>query len=320
VEFSECLGNEFSTNLADSFMEFGFRSAFVCVYRRPVCIADAGEFSVPDRADIVFGYNAATGYKDSFASIFYPKKRLVPGSFFNSGTGYLVYPIYSGRYMNGYIVCESNSADYYYSILFLQFAAKIVNIRVLYRTQQLEAARLLNEKQVLEKNNENLSRLSRTDSMTELLNRRGLMEYGQQVIDAAVEVKNSGMVIFADMDGLKSINDRYGHDAGDSAIRAEAKILKQVFRTSDVIARIGGDEFAVVSVGMDRNVFERIEKYMELLTSEWNVHEKVPFRLSISMGGVLFYRGKSVLGDLLKQADFEQYAIKRKKKNRILFQ
>lgn len=321
IEFPQYFGCEFSDCLSDCFMEFGFRAAFICVYRESVCIgSDTDKLIIPDEAEIVVGYNTTNGYKKSDAGIFRPGKQFAPDCFFEPGTSYLMYPLFNGSYMTGYMVCDTGFSDYYYLMLFLQFTAKVINSRVQYRSQQQESVRLINEKELLEKSNENLCRLSRTDSMTELLNRRGLMEYGQQMIDAAVEVKNTGMVLFADMDGLKSINDQYGHDAGDRAIQAEAKILRKVFRTSDVLSRIGGDEFAVVSVGMTSDAFDRTEKYLELLTNEWNIHENVPFKLSISMGAVPFYRGKSLLNELLKQADFEQYAKKRKKKNRIPLQ
>ena len=86
------------------------------------------------------------------------------------------------------------------------------------------------------------------------------MNAAQKAIKDTIARKKSGMIIFCDMDGMKLINDTYGHDAGDRAIQAEAEVLQRACRNTDIIGRRGGDEFAVYVEEMDRLGFERFKK------------------------------------------------------------
>jgi diguanylate cyclase (GGDEF)-like protein len=93
---------------------------------------------------------------------------------------------------------------------------------------------------------EELRTLSLRDELTGLYNRRGFFTLAQQQWKLAKRSKRGLLLIIADLDGLKKINDTFGHDGGDRALRDTANILKETYRESDVIGRIGGDEFAIV--------------------------------------------------------------------------
>lgn len=88
---------------------------------------------------------------------------------------------------------------------------------------------------------------SLTDQMTGLLNRRGFHVYADQVVKTSRRTKQTFLLLYIDLDGLKQINDTLGHKYGDKAIIEAAQVLKDVFRESDVIARVGGDEFLVIA-------------------------------------------------------------------------
>lgn len=96
-----------------------------------------------------------------------------------------------------------------------------------------------------------LSELSLTDELTGLHNRRGFMTLADQQLKVARRGDQSLMLLYADMDGLKTTNDTFGHAAGDAAIRETADVLRQTLRDSDILARIGGDEFAALLVDVD---------------------------------------------------------------------
>jgi diguanylate cyclase (GGDEF)-like protein len=89
-------------------------------------------------------------------------------------------------------------------------------------------------------------RLATTDDLTGLSNRRGFIALAQQALAMCRRVKQTACLSFFDLDGLKAVNDRFGHAAGDELIRRFANVLVQAFRDSDVIARLGGDEFVVL--------------------------------------------------------------------------
>ena len=113
---------------------------------------------------------------------------------------------------------------------------------------------------------EELVRLARRDDLTGLLNRRGLLEQGAILVRAAQRGQLRIGVVLCDLDGLKEINDVYGHADGDMAIRSLARALEDGFRQSDVVARLGGDEFAVISlIADDGNLEGAIARLREAL-------------------------------------------------------
>src|SRR5208282_5416520 len=96
---------------------------------------------------------------------------------------------------------------------------------------------------------EKLHALSITDDLTGLFNRRGFYTFAEQQLKLAGRQKKKIYMLYADQDNLKEINDTWGHQEGDAALVDIAAIFKECFRDSDVVARIGGDEFVVVPIG-----------------------------------------------------------------------
>jgi diguanylate cyclase (GGDEF)-like protein len=94
---------------------------------------------------------------------------------------------------------------------------------------------------------EELRNLALTDDLTGLYNRRGLFALAGPQLNLARRNHQSALLFFADVDGLKQINDRLGHFEGDIAIKRVARILTDTFRNSDIVARLGGDEFAILA-------------------------------------------------------------------------
>ncbi|KKD37941.1 GGDEF domain-containing response regulator [Limnoraphis robusta] len=125
--------------------------------------------------------------------------------------------------------------------------------------------------------------LSLTDELTGLYNRRGFFVLAEQQIKIARRTQVSCCIVFADLDGLKKINDTLGHEIGDKVIVDAAKILKQTFRDADIIARLGGDEFALFISGVDgsiSNFYVRLKANID----ELNQKQNQAYKLSMSMG------------------------------------
>ena len=125
-------------------------------------------------------------------------------------------------------------------------------------------------------------------------------------------------VIFCDVDGLKETNDKFGHSNGDKLLIQVSTILKSAFRPSDVIARIGGDEFAIIMTNtnslMMKKMMDRIYKKVE----QANKQIGLPFEISISVGGATSLK-KNTLRSAIQKADMRMYQQKRNKKTRIRF-
>jgi diguanylate cyclase (GGDEF)-like protein len=161
---------------------------------------------------------------------------------------------------------------------------------------------------------ENLRQLALVDELTQLYNRRGFLSVFQQYLKIAQRENKDMLLLMVDMDGLKVINDTYGHLEGDRAIADTAGILKETFRSSDLIGRIGGDEFVVLAVqASDKNVRgikERLQANIDL----YNQAAK-SFKLSLSVGITSFNPHDDVLFEaLLTQADEDLYQKKAQKR------
>jgi two-component system, cell cycle response regulator len=160
-----------------------------------------------------------------------------------------------------------------------------------------------------------LQQLSLNDDLTNLLNRRGFLSLANQQIKIAQRADWESMVMFADLDGLKDINDNYGHPEGDRALRAAANILKETFRASDLIARLGGDEFVVLAINFSNNGIKTITNRLQENLERYNAQNKL-YDLSMSFGVARFNsQNKLSLEELIAQADEALYEHKRKKQD-----
>jgi diguanylate cyclase (GGDEF)-like protein/PAS domain S-box-containing protein len=156
-----------------------------------------------------------------------------------------------------------------------------------------------------------LRALSLRDELTGLYNRRGFLEHGRQQLVGAIRARRNAVVFFADLNGMKRINDGFGHDAGDRAVRATADVLTTVFRQSDIVARLGGDEFAVFAPECRPGDVPVIRSRLQVALDAWNGGQHEPFRLSISVGSAAYEPGASVtLDKLMEMADGRMYEEK----------
>lgn len=157
--------------------------------------------------------------------------------------------------------------------------------------------------------------LSITDDLTGLYNRRGFFTLTEQQLKMARRTKNPFSLIYADMDGLKQINDTYGHSCGSEALRQIAEILKKSFRESDIIARLGGDEFTVcIPDTVDCNLSLPLARLEENL-NEYNAHRSHDYKLLLSVGTVCFNPDEeATIEDLLVKADRAMYRNKKQKR------
>ncbi len=290
-------------------LDFDIKQCAICLYSSPVAVSQNEEFELPDEAYIYYLKNQKQTVPIVNTQNFFDcSESLLPDNMLDDFKGVqFVKMIYHAEFQYGYMIMSMDEIDcgtyqFIFSLL-SKFIASACDITMNERKQS-------NLKQL----NMDLSILSKTDELTGILNRRGFLFTAQQQLNIAASLDQSGLVIYGDIDGLKYINDTFGHDAGDRAILAEVDVLKKTFRSTDVIGRLGGDEFGILSISLTFSVFEKLKKRLELLCKEWNENTKEPFKLSISLGAVSFDKDNYNLETLLKNADAEQYKEKRSKK------
>jgi diguanylate cyclase (GGDEF)-like protein len=132
---------------------------------------------------------------------------------------------------------------------------------------------------------EQLDHLAHEDSLVGLPNRRGFMRALERLIDRVSRYSEKAAMLFVDLDGLKLINDGLGHQAGDEALIQVARLLVGGVRKSDVVARIGGDEFAILLGHSDEDsARETAKRLVDLIASCEFVHGGRTLPLSVAIG------------------------------------
>ncbi len=172
----------------------------------------------------------------------------------------------------------------------------------------------------LDEANAELARLAATDQLTGLLNRRGFEEAAERLLKEASVSGAPVAALMCDIDHFKKINDTYGHDFGDQAIRHVARLIADRRTIAGAIAgRHGGEEFVLLlpdaSPGQAKLIAEELRIACSLSPVEWN---GVSARVTISAGLFVVERVESGLGQMLNQADLALYAAKRGGRNQVV--
>jgi two-component system cell cycle response regulator len=153
------------------------------------------------------------------------------------------------------------------------------------------------------------------DELTSLYNRRGFLNYFEKKIEYAKRNNKELVLFFIDIDGMKSINDNLSHNKGDLAIIETANILKASFSYNDVISRIGGDEFAIISLESDDKAVQKKLEKLIMNQERLNREKKYEFNVSISIGTSYFDpKAPKSIDELMSKADQLMYQNKNSKK------
>lgn len=167
------------------------------------------------------------------------------------------------------------------------------------------------------------------DELTGVLNRRGFMEEAQKAFRAVSfsrkhTERRAGLripfvVLFLDIDDFKKLNDTYGHDAGDRALKKVAALLKKNLRLQDIIGRLGGEEFVVALLGTRAETAHMVAERIR-----WDIHHgrfvakgRRGIHVTASIG-IAAHNGERDLNELIHNADEAMYRAKKKGKNRVI--
>lgn len=213
----------------------------------------------------------------------------------------------------GLLMMEMNyDKNYYLESLSYQMSAAVRMLKLLHNQEDIQK-QLEDSLYQLELHNIQLDSASKRDELTGLLNRRGLESQVERVLR---DVRNQGkylLAIYADMDNLKIVNDRFGHKEGDFSLRSIAGMLKQIFdRKEDIIGRIGGDEFVVFAIRETPIDMQQLRMRAAECMAAFNRECEKPYYVRMTLGGYTqsFMTGCK-LSDLLEYADSDLYEAKK---------
>ena len=227
----------------------------------------------------------------------FPTHQLLPEHLMRRERFLVFYPLHYKTYSIGYIamngISEAAKLNLHESIFsFLEIAIENVRKRLLLRQF-----------------NEVLDNLYVHDALTGLYNRFGFERFGEQTFSAFRQSDGGARVLFVDMDDMKGINDRFGHEAGDDAIRAAARILEAVCGPRDFLMRYGGDEFLIIASVKREDIAEAVASGVEA----FNRSQKAPFHLGLSVGDILAGPDQNrTLEECVQAADTQMYRYKKR--------
>lgn len=177
------------------------------------------------------------------------------------------------------------------------------------RKVRLENVRLLQEVQ----------RLSVTDPLTGLRNRRGFLDEAQRILDIAIRNSHPLSFLMLDIDHFKRVNDTYGHVTGDKVLAGIASVCRNCMRTTDLLARLGGEEFCVLcSETTSQNALLLAERLRTAIAATEFAAEAQGFRVTVSIGISEYLCDRDSLEKLLSRSDEALYQAKNTGRNRVI--
>ncbi len=227
----------------------------------------------------------------------------------------LILPLFSNTIQHGIMLIESEIETFHYAVqIASQLSVSIDVLEIMKKQNEIKRELEKNLAKTVE-NNKLLDEMSRIDPLTGILNRRGFIDQVTTLITDSNNYGKKAIAIYADMDNLKIVNDEFGHDEGDYSLKVIANALSDSFLQTDVVARMGGDEFAAFALVEQDNFSEIIRKRIRSALAITNDNNDKPYYVNMSVGTEEFIIDKStILEHVLTKADQNLYQEKKNKK------
>lgn len=199
-----------------------------------------------------------------------------------------------------------------------QISSAIQTIRLI-KSKEAVSVQLEESLEQLKETNAFLDEVSKSDELTQIYNRRGFLVTARKTMRVPENQNKCAVIIYADMNNLKLINDKFGHEEGDYALKAIAQILQDALGEDQIIGRFGGDEFAAFLFTEDKNYEKLLRDKIAEATVLLNDSNDKPYYISMSVGMSSFVNEEgAALNDAMVRADVDLYLQKKHKRNKIL--
>lgn len=287
------------------------RSSYIYVYEKPIINPPNSQWDQPEKLYLKSYHVGDMLYTPKGDDQIIPWKEYANNRYSpeNTRRTMVLSPLYSNEEQYGLMLCDLDPE--YFQFVYSTAPQVCTAIKLTGLVKRLEGSI-----QLIQNKNTMLNKISMSDELTGVFNRRGFYKYADDVIHNEVNKGKVGVLIFGDLDNLKKINDTFGHDDGDYAIRTAAGYLKKALRDSDIVARIGGDEFAAFAVVTPEmaGIIKDIPPRIKAIAAEHNKQSEKPYNVCMSVGIHTFECGADIsIRDYMDKADSALYKDKKNK-------
>lgn len=296
-----------------------FNSSYVYLYDDPIMQRSDGSWKIPetlilqsydnDMKSVVLGGQRIRSV-DVFDNPYTPKNRRCT---------FILNPIFTNEQQHGVFVCEIDIRNFHHIYSAdLQLGTAFKFLHLIKEQMSTQKQLMLSLQEIHDKNNQ-LNHLSVSDELTGLYNRRGFMDKTAQLITAPENDGRRAIIVYADMDNLKLVNDKFGHKDGDFALKSIANTLRSSFRDTDIVGRIGGDEFVAFAFLDSDDFVEKLHKNLEKHSKHVNETCGKPYYIDISVGiSECTCSPSTSIEDVMSEADTALYINKKYKRMSVL--
>ncbi len=287
-----------------------FRSSYIYTYGKPILNESGSQWTMPDKLYLKAYHDGIKLFTLKGDDQIVPWKSFSDNKYIDTSVRRTVVlsPLFANEMQYGLLVCDLDSK--YFPFVYSVTPQICTAIKMIGLLKGLEGS-LIEERN----NNTLLNKMSMCDELTGVFNRRGFYKSANAELVRNKDSGNTAVLIFADLDNLKKINDTFGHDDGDYAISSAAGFLKSGLRSTDIVARIGGDEFAALAIVSDDRLIDEFPQRIKKIADEHNRKSDKPYNVKISIGTFSFPCGEAEhhIQDHMDKADEALYADKKNK-------
>lgn len=296
------------------------KNAYLYTFYKPITHLDKEPFTVPQEfylkaylQDGIVTSVPAIEQKICFTELFY-NRYMKPEVNYNL----VLFPLFSSEMLYGVILCDLTESIFVNGEFLVNQWGSAAKMISLLRTNEQIQQQLEESLATLHENNIALDTLSKSDGLTGILNRRGFYDAAEKMITESREKKGTLLVVYVDMNNLKIINDRYGHEDGDFSLKLIGDILVKTVEGKGVAGRIGGDEFAFIMYYREEDDSAQILQSVYQAFDTFNAGSDKDYNVTVSAGAYILQPEASItLAEALTLADEKLYEVKQLRKKTV---
>ena len=296
------------------------KNAFVYAFEKPMIHLYKEKFEVPSHL-----YLKAIQKEGVVSTVPLPEQKVPIDKIFDHHYVHIdpcscmvSFPLFSNEMLYGILVCDLTNEVFVNGEFLVNQMSSAMRIINLLQTNEEIQRQLEESYETMRENNIVLDTLSKSDGLTGILNRRGFYLRGEKMLHDAQGQGECVLVFYADMNNLKIINDRYGHEEGDFSLKLIARLLKENVSEKGIVGRIGGDEFAGVMYCEGEEYAEKLKEQIYGSFDLYNKTSSKEYNVTVSFGAVVIKATRGMtLEEILVKADEKLYEAKKLRKKEV---